>query len=1064
MPHNDTVTMQSSGGNAKPLLMSGQFTSTIKTSQLLVGLFNDPGDISWDGVDTPWAGQADSVPPSTPTQAKLYLTSGQFSTTLKTSAIPLVLSGQTNPIGISADNVNTPWSLPFILSLPNFDQQAELFLQSGRFTTTIKTSQIVTGIATRPSSISSDGTNTPWCSTTAADLVIKLFLQSGQFTSTVKTSEDVAAIDDLPTGITYDGTNTPWQGSEADKFYLTSGQFTSTLKTSLASGVVLGIETNALHFSADVGGTIVTSPANDTDIVAGGKTIILTLNTGRLPLQSDTWGATVGDDNAITQALIDGITSSGVEPFGWNLVVRNNLVFGDVVRTSDTIVTITLPAFALYSITIPEAIIVTIPDSALVGGNGLVGQPAFAITLLSISNNDTLWCEFDFAGGSEKLYLTSGQFTSTIKDSEDVEPIADPFDVATTTTSAPWCRANKVYLQSGIFTSTITTSLLMSSVDQGLGGISWDGTNTPLAGNQNDKLFLTSGQFTTTIKDSETATNDPTGISWDGTDTPYSSHFIIGQSTLILISGQFTSTVKASQSVTAVDTGITGISYSGTTGDTPWCGAQGDKLYLTSGQFSSTLHDSEDVSAKTNGPTGIDVNDRLASGGALGVALIGSVVPEMDEQDVRDGGRTIILVVTGDTWDATLGADNTVTQALIDGLLSDGGEGTGWNAIVVAGLNAGNVARTSDIICTITLPIFATYDISGNETITATVPAVALTGAVAVVATPPFTIDFIPIGRPSPRPIISADQMKEYVTFVAPGGERYPLNTPHQFGRWVISYSGLGTPPIEYITQRGPFQDGVTVKDFFLGPRLIQLLIRQEFCDRLDWWDGRAALLDAIRPNRQLTATGAVPGVLEWCLPDGRRRQINTFITEGPRFEPRVLGTWDELAFQEALRFVAHDPLFFDPIEVVSAFALGLDSDLIFPITFPIQFGSGEVSDTLNITYVGTWKTFPTIVIVGPLENPIIRNVTTGEKLEFSIDIAAGRTVTIDLAYGVKTVVDDLGNNLIGNLSADSNLATWHLAPDPEATDGLNVITLTGLNPTGATSVELRYFTRYFGF
>lgn len=1068
MPHNDTITNANSAGNAKHLLMSGQFTTTVKTSQTHFGQFNDVGDVSWDGADTPFIAKTDSVAPSTPTQAALYLVSGQFSSTVKTSVRPLPLFGQINPLGISFDGTNTPWSTPFVLSLPFFDQPAELFLQSGRFTTTIKTSQIVTGIAARPSSVSYDGTNTPWCSqTNAVDTVSKLFLQSGQFTSTVKTSEDMAAIDDLPTGITYDGTNTPWQGSEADKFYLTSGQYTSTLKTSLASGFVLGIETNALHFSADVAGTIVTSPANDTDIVAGGKTIILQLNTGRLPVQSDTWGATVGDDNAITQAIIDGLTSSGAEPFGWNLVVRNNLVFGDVVRTSDTIVTITLPAFALYSITIAEAIVVTIPASALVGGNGpLVAQPTFAITLLSLSNNDTLWCETDFAGGSEKLYLTSGQFTSTIKDSQDVEPTGDPIGIATTTVDTVWCRNDspRLYLQSGIFTSTVKVSLLVNTVDNQTQGVSWDNTNTPMAGNQNDKLYLLSGQFTTTVKDSVAAQNDPRGVSWDGTNTPYADHFIIGVSKLVLFSGQFTSTVKASETVTGTDSGIGGISFSGGTGDTPWCGAQSDKLFLTSGQFSSTLRDSQDESGRTNGMADIDVNDRLASGGALSVALIGSVVEEIDEQDVRDGGRTIILVVTGDTWDATLGADNAVTQALIDGLLSDGGEGSGWNAIVLAGLNAGNVARTSDIICTITLPVFATYDISGNETITANVPAVALTGGVAAVAAPTFTIDFIPIGRPAPRPIIAADQMKEYVTFVSPNGDRYPLNTPHQFGRWVISYSGLGTPPIEYITQRGPFQDGVTVKDFFLGPRLIQLLIRQEFCDRLDWWNGRAALLDAIRPNRQLTATGTVPGVLEWCLPDGRRRQINTFITEGPRFEPRELGTWDELAFQEALRFVAHDPLFFDPIEVVAAFVLLLDSDLVFPITFPIQFGSGEVSDTLNITYVGTWKTFPTIVITGPLENPIIRNVTTGEKLEFAIDIASGRTITIDLAYGVKTVVDDLGNNLIGNLSADSNLATWHLAPDPEATDGLNVITLSGLNPTGATSVELRYFTRYFGF
>ena len=305
--------------------------------------------------------------------------------------------------------------------------------------------------------------------------------------------------------------------------------------------------------------------------------------------------------------------------------------------------------------------------------------------------------------------------------------------------------------------------------------------------------------------------------------------------------------------------------------------------------------------------------------------------------------------------------------------------------------------------------------------------------------------------------------MREYVNIISPDGEAYPLNTPHQFGRWIISDSGKGTPPIDYIIQRGPFQDGATVKDFFLAPRVIQLLIRQEFCDRLDLWDGRAALLDIIRPNRQLVATAVVPFQLEWCFPDGTRRRIECFISEGPRFEPRQLNVWDENAFQEVLRFICYNPLFFDPTRVDVSFALGLDTELVFPITFPIEFGGGVISDSQSITYVGTWESFPTIVITGPIENPVITNTTTDEKIDLQMVISAGRTVTIDLEYGAKSIVDDLGANLIGNLSPDSDLATFHIAPNPEATNGVNVLTLTGTNPTGATSVQIQFFTRYFG-
>ncbi len=66
----------------------------------------------------------------------------------------------------------------------------------------------------------------------------KLYLTSGQFTSTIKTSEYVGGVDLDPNGVSWDGTNTPWAGRQASKLYLTSGQFTSTIKTSESIGGV----------------------------------------------------------------------------------------------------------------------------------------------------------------------------------------------------------------------------------------------------------------------------------------------------------------------------------------------------------------------------------------------------------------------------------------------------------------------------------------------------------------------------------------------------------------------------------------------------------------------------------------------------------------------------------------------------------------------------------------------------------------------------------------------------------------------------------------------------------
>ena len=304
-----------------------------------------------------------------------------------------------------------------------------------------------------------------------------------------------------------------------------------------------------------------------------------------------------------------------------------------------------------------------------------------------------------------------------------------------------------------------------------------------------------------------------------------------------------------------------------------------------------------------------------------------------------------------------------------------------------------------------------------------------------------------------------------------PESRVYPLVTPHHTGRFVMSFSGMGTPDIQYITQRGPNQDGETLRDFHLTPRVVQLLERQQFVDRDDWWAGRATILNELRPNRQVTATGVVTGILRMVKSDGSVRDLNVLIESGPRFEARNVNEWDEWAFEEVLRFIAFDPLFFDPTRVDFAMTFTLDLNLVFPITFPITFGSGLIDVSLDLDYTGTWASLPTIVIVGPLENPIIDNVTTGETLDLRHDVGPGETVTIDLAFGQKTITNNLGANLLGSLSTDSDLGTWHIAPTPEAPQVVgqprptarNVIRLRGSNPTGSTSVQVRYFTRYFG-
>jgi lysozyme family protein len=118
-------------------------------------------------------------------------------------------------------------------------------------------------------------------------------------------------------------------------------------------------------------GTLFNEPI-ERSIVNGGFTLILTLT-------DDTWVTAGATFNAQRQNIINGITSAQSETHGWNNEVRDVIAVTTVVRTSNTVVTITLPAEDAYDITSAETITATVPATALVGAGALVASPTIAI-------------------------------------------------------------------------------------------------------------------------------------------------------------------------------------------------------------------------------------------------------------------------------------------------------------------------------------------------------------------------------------------------------------------------------------------------------------------------------------------------------------------------------------------------------------------------------------------------------------------------------------------------------------------------------------------------------------
>lgn len=307
----------------------------------------------------------------------------------------------------------------------------------------------------------------------------------------------------------------------------------------------------------------------------------------------------------------------------------------------------------------------------------------------------------------------------------------------------------------------------------------------------------------------------------------------------------------------------------------------------------------------------------------------------------------------------------------------------------------------------------------------------------------------------------------EFDYYVTPDGVIYYFHDGKN--RFMMSQPvGLGMAPLEPRFERAPNQDGNTLIGWNLRSRSIQMIHRRRGRNRTEYWETRGDLINHMRPNRQTTDGGVELGSLVKVFPDGSERWIDVFPDDAPQFRTDDAQRWDEYSWNEPLRFLAPDPTFYDPNQVEVTFSASAPvNQLTFPIAFPIVFGqAGYVRQTTSITYPGTYKSFPIIDIIGPVENPQITNETTGELIKLNYVVPAGVIVTVDLSRDDKTVRDDVGTDgtdLIGTVSTDSDMGTFHIAPSPEAPGGVNVLTGVGFNATVGSQMVVRYYVRYVG-
>lgn len=270
----------------------------------------------------------------------------------------------------------------------------------------------------------------------------------------------------------------------------------------------------------------------------------------------------------------------------------------------------------------------------------------------------------------------------------------------------------------------------------------------------------------------------------------------------------------------------------------------------------------------------------------------------------------------------------------------------------------------------------------------------------------------------------------------------------------LTGLDGIAAAPVMRITERGPLQHGESDFGYRLQSRRIALALLARGGDTAAWLARRTLLMRILRSS-------ATPLLLR-IEGGGLVRQIDCHLAGALEMAPDDLSPgWQRVGIE----LYAPDPTWYDPVGEATTFMLGGGGALAVPLAVPVSVGASTIDSAIPITYLGTWSAFPIVTIRGPITNPIISNLATGDQLNFTgTTIGAGDEYRIDCRYGHKTVVrlSDSANR-VQDLTADSHLATFAVVAHPDVLDGINSVRVRGSGLTAASAVFLSYHTRYVG-
>lgn len=302
----------------------------------------------------------------------------------------------------------------------------------------------------------------------------------------------------------------------------------------------------------------------------------------------------------------------------------------------------------------------------------------------------------------------------------------------------------------------------------------------------------------------------------------------------------------------------------------------------------------------------------------------------------------------------------------------------------------------------------------------------------------------------------------EFNTYITPDGVEFVLQ---DYGiRAIMSIDGEGAPPVDYTSQKGIFQDGETLQAATLTPRIVSLEFYRSGYDDDDYQQARSNLIDVMRHNRGSGATIS-RGRLRRYYKDGQIRDLFCLPEKGPNLD-REFQKGNRFNVLDKIKMIAHDPTYWDGLQTTVNIDLGTaDDNMAIPMNIPLYIGGSQVNVSPNVNYSGTYHTFPTFTLTGPMNRFYAKNVATGDYIDFRYQIPVGKSVTINLEYGQKTAIDSDGIHRLGSITRDSSPESLSIVPHARAINGVNQFNfiVTGINVANGSTAQMKYYRRFTG-